>query len=46
MPLKKGYSKKSISENIKEEMHKGKSQQQSIAIALNIAKKAKRKARK
>lgn len=43
MPLVKGYSKKSISKNIKTEMKHGKSQRQATAIALSVARKAKRK---
>lgn len=40
MPLKKGKSKKVISENIREEIHSGKPQRQAVAIALNTARKS------
>ncbi len=40
MPLKKGTSKEVISENIRREIHAGKSQKQAIAIALNTARKS------
>lgn len=43
MPLKKGSSKKVISQNIKTEMAHGKSQKQAIAIAMNSAGKSKKK---
>ena len=43
MPLIKGYSRKSINKNIKKEMRSGKSRKQAVAIALSVAKKAKKR---
>ena len=46
MPLKKGYSKKTIAKNMREEMKSGKPRKQVIAVVLDVAKKAKKKAKK
>jgi len=49
MPLvkgKKASSKKGFSENVKREMHEGKPQKQSVAIAYSEARRGKKKAKK
>lgn len=46
MPLKRGSSRKAISSNIRTEMKAGKPQKQAVAIALDVARRSKRKKRK
>jgi hypothetical protein len=46
MPLKKGKSKKIISQNIEELQRSGRSKNQSVAIAFSEANKIKRKNKK
>lgn len=46
MPLKKGYSKKTIAHNIRAEIRAGRPQKQAVAIAYSVARKAKAKRRR
>jgi hypothetical protein len=46
MPLKRGFSRRSVSANIRTEMKHGKPQRQAIAIALSVARKARAASRK
>lgn len=46
MPLKKGKSKKVISDNIRELRHSGKPQKQAVAIAYSEARKGNKKGNK
>jgi len=43
MPLKKGTSKKTVSENIRTEMKAGKPQKQAVAIAMETKRRSAKK---
>ena len=43
MPLKKGFSRKTISKNIATEIRAGRPQKQAVAIAFSVARQARRK---
>ena len=46
MPLKKGYSRKTVSKNVATEIRAGRPKKQAVAIAYSVARKAARKAGK
>ena len=46
MPLKKGFTRDSIGANIKREERRGRPKKQAVAIALNVARKARKAKRK
>ena len=46
MPLKKSTTRKAFGQNVRTEIHHGKSQKQAVAIAYNVAREAKKKKRK
>lgn len=46
MPLKKGRSRKVVSENISELVHSGRPQKQAVAAAMNEAGMSKKRAMK
>jgi hypothetical protein len=43
MPLQKGKSKETVSKNISELVRAGRPQKQAVAIALDLARKSKKK---
>lgn len=46
MPLKKGSSKKVVSENISELVHSGRPQKQAVAIALSESRRYRKRKKK
>jgi hypothetical protein len=43
MPLKKGYGRKTVSSNIRRLVREGKPRRQAVAIALSMARTARRR---